>query len=887
MALTQVTSAGVKDGELVNADLSGSAAIALSKLATGALPSGLTVASANITDGTIVNADIASNAAIALSKLGTSGTAGSGNFLRGDGAWTAIDLTALSASNLTSGTVPDARFPATLPAASGVNLTALNASNLTSGTVATARLGSGGGSSSNFLRGDGTWASAGVGSDGAYNTSGGGYAGNSLDGDSTKNTFFGYYAGNVCNDGDSNVCVGYQAGDHITSGSESIAIGDNALTAISTVGKHVAIGHEALKRLTSAGAGNVAIGWHAMTMNQTGGYSVAIGYQALGSSTGQNNVGIGYDCGLANTGNNNTYLGASCAKDHVGTNCIVIGAQANPSGNSATNEITLGHTDVTKFRIPGINFELADNGGTPTNGHVLTMASGGATWQAASSGLSNIVEDTSPQLGGDLDANGYDIILDDDKALEFGNLSQGDLRIYHDNGGYSVILNQTGDLYIRGADSNKIRIQAKALQNSVVSTGDGSVELFYDGSKKLETFSNGIKLYDTQGDLIGEGFDGGFNFTSLVYVNELRLMDSEKIQLGDNQELKIWHDSNTHSYITEAGGGGMAIGGSMISLMNPATNEYMFKGTENGSVELYYDGAKKFETNSDGVSITGLLAPAANNSHDLGSPSLSWKNIYLANDIMLKDNSVIKMGDGEDFFMYHDGSQSHIRNTTGQFILRSDILKLKNNANDEMYMECTDNGSVDLYYDNTKRFETTTSGATITAGNNAFGLQVDCNDTSYASNVVNVECDRNTTNETYSFFGAHRSGVASVFFVRDSGNVENANNSYGSTSDERLKENIVDAGSQWDDIKNLKVRKFNFKETTDPDKKTMIGLVAQEAEKVSPGLVSESKSMQGGVEDTYKTVKYSILYMKAIKALQEAITKIETLETKVAALEGG
>jgi len=43
--------------------------------------------------------------------------------------------------------------------------------------------------------------------------------------------------------------------------------------------------------------------------------------------------------------------------------------------------------------------------------------------------------------------------------------------------------------------------------------------------------------------------------------------------------------------------------------------------------------------------------------------------------------------------------------------------------------------------------------------------------------------------------------------------------------------------------------------------------------------------MQGGVEGTYKTVKYSILYMKAIKALQEAMAKIETLETKVAALE--
>jgi hypothetical protein len=69
-----------------------------------------------------------------------------------------VDLTTLSASNLTSGTVADARFPATLPATSGVNLTALNGSNIGSGTVPTARLGTGTASSSTFLRGDSTYA---------------------------------------------------------------------------------------------------------------------------------------------------------------------------------------------------------------------------------------------------------------------------------------------------------------------------------------------------------------------------------------------------------------------------------------------------------------------------------------------------------------------------------------------------------------------------------------------------------------------------------------------------------------------------------------------------------------------------------------------------------
>ena len=66
-----------------------------------------------------------------------------GQFLKTNGSgvlsFGTIDLTALSATNLTSGTIPDARFPATLPAASGANLTNLDASDLASGTIPDAR----------------------------------------------------------------------------------------------------------------------------------------------------------------------------------------------------------------------------------------------------------------------------------------------------------------------------------------------------------------------------------------------------------------------------------------------------------------------------------------------------------------------------------------------------------------------------------------------------------------------------------------------------------------------------------------------------------------------------------------------------------------------------
>ena len=119
-------------------------------------------------------------------------------------------------------------------------------------------------------------------------------------------------------------------------------------------------------------------------------------------------------------------------------------------------------------------------------------------------------------------------------------------------------------------------------------------------------------------------------------------------------------------------------------------------------------------------------------------------------------------------------------------------------------------------------------------------------------------------------------GSSKTFQVLASGNVQNSNNSYGQISDVSLKENIVDANSQWADIKAVKVRNYNFKEG---QTHKQIGVIAQEIETVSPGLVYENS-------DNLKGVSHSILYMKAIKALQEAMERIETLEAKVAALEG-
>ena len=90
-----------------------------------------------VTIGASVSIGTPSDGTVSEAKLNASNNPTNGYFLSaqsgntGGLTWAAVDLTTLSASNLTSGTVPDARFPATLPAASAANLTNIPAANIT------------------------------------------------------------------------------------------------------------------------------------------------------------------------------------------------------------------------------------------------------------------------------------------------------------------------------------------------------------------------------------------------------------------------------------------------------------------------------------------------------------------------------------------------------------------------------------------------------------------------------------------------------------------------------------------------------------------------------------------------------------------------------------
>ena len=160
------------------------------------------------------------------------------------------------------------------------------------------------------------------------------------------------------------------------------------------------------------------------------------------------------------------------------------------------------------------------------------------------------------------------------------------------------------------------------------------------------------------------------------------------------------------------------------------------------------------------------------------------------------------------------------------------------------------------------------------------------------STGVAIEAYRNITTTTsvvqswYSDVGGTQTKTAEV---EANGDFENTNNSYSGLSDQRLKQDIVDATSQWDDIKALKIRKYRFinhVEKMGDDATVQLGVIAQELEASNMNGLVKTKPVDEADPDgpDRKSVNYSVLYMKAVKALQEAMERIETLETKVAAL---
>ena len=141
----------------------------------------------------------------------------------------------------------------------------------------------------------------------------------------------------------------------------------------------------------------------------------------------------------------------------------------------------------------------------------------------------------------------------------------------------------------------------------------------------------------------------------------------------------------------------------------------------------------KLEGSSSGHVNLASKATGANNTLTL--PDTASGELVAADSsghINLADNKEIKLGTGGDLQIYHDGSNSYIKDSgTGNLVIATSELSINNAASNEEMIKATQNGAVELFYDNSKKCETGTSGITVSGyvvatGDNGYAYI--CND---------------------------------------------------------------------------------------------------------------------------------------------------------------
>ena len=179
---------------------------------------------------------------------------------------------------------------------------------------------------------------------------------------------------------------------------------------------------------------------------------------------------------------------------------------------------------------------------------------------------------------------------------------------------------------------------------------------------------------------------------------------------------------------------------------------------ETGEVALNtYDG-KLFtvqDTSGIGIGTTVTLVNPWQESYGGGT-------ITYGGNVNLDDDGKLQLGDGQDLQIYHDGSHSYINDAgTGNLRLRSGTLEITNLAGSKKSAEFNSGGGQELYFNNTKRFETTNTGATVTGAITAGGLTYPTTDGS-ANQVIVTDGSGNLSFAPQESFASPATGITTT-----------------------------------------------------------------------------------------------------------------------------
>ena len=342
------------------------------------------------------------------------------------------------------------------------------------------------------------------------------------------------------------------------------------------------------------------------------------------------------------------------------------GALPAISGANLTN---LDASDLASGTVPTARL----GSGTANN---TTFLRGDSTFQTV---VTDLVNDSSPQLGGDLDTNSHHIFLDDNHYVYFG--AGNDLGLYSDGSGGFI---KTDDLTIGSFTGGEKYIDA---------TLNGAVEIYHNDVKALSTSSTGINVWGNSGNGILDIYPTG----SAVYA----ILNLHNVAGGSASNAQLISNSGQSVYLGSGGTGEV--------VLRTGNSQNKVRGVHNGATELYHSSTKKLETTANGNRLYGtqqdLYGDVKFDNQTNSGMDLRWDE-SLNRLHFEQDNIKAVFGAGSDFEIFHDG-------TTNRF--QSNGLKnFQFNPKDtDVGLKIIGDGGVELYHDGGNKFETSSFGATV------------------------------------------------------------------------------------------------------------------------------------------------------------------------------
>ena len=415
-------------------------------------------------------------------------------------------------------------------------------------------------------------------------------------------------------------------------------------------------------------------------------------------------------------------------------------------GIAASTAATL----ATARTIAGVSFDGSAN--ISLNNNAITNGAGY---------LADIVSDTSPQLGGDLDVQSSKITT---------ATSNGNVKIEPDG---------TGVVEVRGAGGNdgKLQLNCSAQSHGIIlaspahSAGQSYTLIFPDNQiaadkyLKIKSISGSGSTAIGQAEYasldandLGEGTVPDARFPSTLPAlngSALTNLNGSNIASGTIAAARVAtlnqdttgtaaiattitvadesSDTSCNVLFATAATGNLAPKSGTNLTFNSSSGVLTatgFAGALTGNVTGNASGssgsctgnaatATALETARTiaGVSFDGTANISLNNNaitNGAGYITTVADTTIAPSEIDMEDNEKIKLGASDDLQIYHDGTDSLIHNATNDLVIRADSFKVRNGGQNEKLLDAFAQGAVELYYDNIKKAETVTGGFTVT-----------------------------------------------------------------------------------------------------------------------------------------------------------------------------